>query len=40
MTVNEYMSLTEMTGTEINNYAPDFELLGVDGQVHHLTKYL
>ena len=34
------MSLTEMTGTEIDNYAPDFELPGVDGEVHHLARYL
>ncbi len=34
------MSLTEMTGTEIDNYAPDFELPGVDDQVHHLARYL
>ncbi|MDY7004318.1 MAG: thioredoxin family protein [Cyanobacteriota bacterium] len=29
-----------MTGTEIDNYAPDFELPGVDGEVHHLARYL
>ncbi|MEB3359319.1 MAG: thioredoxin family protein [Synechococcales bacterium] len=25
---------------DINCYAPDFELPGVDGSVHHLTRYL
>lgn len=40
MTGNRNMSLTEMTGTEIDNYAPDFELPGVDGEVHHLARYL
>lgn len=34
------MSLTEMNGTEIDNYAPDFELPGVDDDVHHLARYL
>ncbi len=29
-----------MTGTAIGGYAPDFELPGVDGTVHHLAKYL
>jgi peroxiredoxin len=28
-----------MTGT-IGSYAPDFELPGTDGTVHHLTRYL
>ncbi len=27
-------------GTEINSYAPDFELPGVDEEVHHLARYL
>lgn len=34
------MNLREITGTEINNYAPDFELPGVDDEVHHLARYL
>ncbi|MGF1494751.1 MAG: thioredoxin family protein [Microcoleaceae cyanobacterium] len=29
-----------MKGTPINSYAPDFELPGVDNQVHHLARYL
>ncbi|NJK38563.1 MAG: thioredoxin family protein [Oscillatoriales cyanobacterium RM2_1_1] len=29
-----------MKGTSINSYAPDFELPGVDGGVHHLARYL
>lgn len=29
-----------MTGTKIGSYAPDFELPGADGSVHHLTRYL
>jgi peroxiredoxin len=28
-----------MTGTAIGSYAPDFELPGTDGSVHHLTSY-
>jgi peroxiredoxin len=28
-----------MTGTAIGSYAPDFELPGTDGSVHHLTNY-
>jgi len=27
-------------GTQINSYAPDFELPGVDEEVHHLARYL
>ncbi len=27
-------------GTPINSYAPDFELPGVDEEVHHLARYL
>ena len=27
-------------GTAIGGYAPDFELPGTDGSVHHLTRYL
>lgn len=30
----------EMTGTPIGSYAPDFELPGIDDQVHHLARYL
>lgn len=29
-----------MKGTAINSYAPDFELPGTDGEVHHLARYL
>ena len=29
-----------MSGTEINSYAPDFELPGVDDEVYHLARYL
>lgn len=32
--------LIETTGTPINSYAPDFELPGVDEEVHHLSRYL
>ncbi len=34
------MSLMEKTGTPVGSYAPDFELPGVDAQVHHLSRYL
>lgn len=30
----------ETMGTAIGGYAPDFELPGVDSQVHHLIRYL
>ncbi|MDX2216622.1 MAG: thioredoxin family protein [Oculatellaceae cyanobacterium bins.114] len=30
----------EKLGTPIGGYAPDFELPGVDGSVHHLARYL
>ncbi len=30
----------ESVGTAIGSYAPDFELPGIDGQVHHLARYL
>lgn len=30
----------EKVGTPIGSYAPDFELPGVDGSVHHLARYL
>jgi peroxiredoxin len=29
-----------MQGTLIDRYAPDFELPGIDDQVHHLARYL
>jgi peroxiredoxin len=32
--------LMESTGTPINAYAPDFELPGIDDEVHHLARYL
>jgi peroxiredoxin len=30
----------EKTGTPVGGYAPDFELPGIDGNVHHLSRYL
>lgn len=30
----------EKLGTPIGSYAPDFELLGIDETVHHLSRYL
>ncbi|MGE5655571.1 MAG: thioredoxin family protein [Actinomycetota bacterium] len=30
----------ETTGTPIDAYAPDFELPGIDDEVHHLARYL
>lgn len=30
----------ERAGTPIGSYAPDFEVPGVDGEVHHLARYL
>lgn len=30
----------EKSGTPIGSYAPDFELPGIDEQVHHLSRYL
>jgi len=30
----------EKIGTPIGSYAPDFELPGTDGMVHHLARYL
>lgn len=30
----------EKTSTSIGGYAPDFEIPGVDGSVHHLFRYL
>jgi peroxiredoxin len=34
--------VTNMTklGTAIGSYAPDFELPGIDGEIHHLSRYL
>lgn len=32
--------IIEQTTTTIGSYAPDFELLGIDEQVHHLGRYL
>jgi len=34
------MAFMEKTGTPIGSYAPDFELPGIDGAVHHLAAYL
>jgi peroxiredoxin len=34
------MKTLETIDTPIGNYAPDFELPGIDGQVHHLSRYL
>ena len=34
------MSLIEKSGTAVGSYAPDFELPGIDDQVHHLARYL
>lgn len=34
------MSLKEKHGTPLGSYAPDFELLGIDKTVHHLSRYL
>lgn len=34
------MTLMEKTGTPLGSYAPDFELPGIDEQVHHLSRYL
>jgi peroxiredoxin len=30
----------EKASTQIGSYAPDFELPGIDGSVHHLARYL
>ncbi|NJR48328.1 MAG: thioredoxin family protein [Leptolyngbyaceae cyanobacterium CSU_1_3] len=30
----------ETIGTQIGSYAPDFEIPGIDGSVHHLARYL
>ncbi|MEM7555968.1 MAG: thioredoxin family protein [Cyanobacteria bacterium P01_A01_bin.84] len=34
------MSILETINTPIGSYAPDFELPGIDNQVHHLSRYL
>lgn len=34
------MTSLELTPTAIGNYAPDFEIRGVDSEVHHLARYL
>ncbi len=34
------MNILETIDTPIGSYAPDFELPGIDGQVHHLRRYL
>jgi peroxiredoxin len=34
------MNKLEITNTPIGSYAPDFELPGIDKQVHHLSRYL
>ncbi|MBR8838349.1 MAG: thioredoxin family protein [Stigonema ocellatum SAG 48.90 = DSM 106950] len=34
------MSILETIYTPIGSYAPDFELPGIDSQVHHLSRYL
>ncbi len=34
------MTRPETIGTPVGSYAPDFELPGIDDQVHHLSRYL
>jgi len=34
------MSLIEKNTTPVGSYAPDFELVGIDEEVHHLYHYL
>jgi len=34
------MNILETIDTPVGNYAPDFELPGIDKQVHHLRRYL
>ncbi|MCF4966406.1 thioredoxin family protein [Nostoc sp. CMAA1605] len=34
------MTRVETIGTPVGDYAPDFELPGIDNQVHHLSRYL
>ncbi len=34
------MNIIEISNTPIGSYAPDFELPGIDKEVHHLSRYL
>jgi peroxiredoxin len=34
------MTILEKVYTPVGSYAPDFELPGIDNQVHHLSRYL
>lgn len=34
------MNILEIIDTPVGSYAPDFELPGIDKQVHHLRRYL
>jgi peroxiredoxin len=34
------MNILEINDTPVGSYAPDFELPGIDQQVHHLSRYL
>ncbi len=34
------MNIVETIDTPVGSYAPDFELPGIDNQVHHLSRYL
>lgn len=34
------MNILETIDTPVGSYAPDFELPGIDNQVHHLRRYL
>ncbi len=34
------MNQVETNNTSVGSYAPDFELPGIDEQVHHLSRYL
>lgn len=34
------MTILESIDTPVGSYAPDFELPGIDNQVHHLSRYL
>lgn len=34
------MTILETVNTPVGSYAPDFELPGIDNQVHHLGRYL
>lgn len=37
---SENMNKVETINTPVGSYAPDFELPGIDEQVHHLSRYL